>query len=140
MPFSQFPEWAGGGQPINARSITNRTWPQSSQSSFAHLGISAASESLMQNDQQRWIRRILTINSNLENLFIIFYDSVTGKEQNIWSMFFTSQGPIQTPVGNIELVKRVYDNNNRKELLLGTAPKSLIPGWSNFHFTGQKME
>ncbi len=138
VPFSQFPEWAGGAQPISERSLTNRTWPRSSQASFAHLGISAVSESLMQNDPQKWLRRILFINTKQDYPIILFYDSVTGKEQNIWSMFFTSQGPIQTPVGNIEPVKRVYDNKSRKELPQGTAAKTLNSGWSAFHFTGQK--
>lgn len=138
VPFSAFPEWAGNGQPINERSLTNRTWPTSSQRSFAHLGNSSVSESLMQNEKRKWIRRVAIINTNPEQPVFIYYDSVTGSEYNIWNMFFSSDGIIKTPAGNIEPVKRVYDNINRKELPQGTSVKSLMPGWSTFQFNGQK--
>ncbi len=138
VPHAQFPEWSSNAQPINIRSLTNRTWPISEQISFANLGRSSVSESLMQSNELKWVRRVTAINSFNDRPLIIIYDSVSGSEGNIWSMFFSSEGPIQTPMGSVEPVEKIYDNNNRKELPQGTVPKKLNPGWSYFHFTGQK--
>lgn len=139
IPEKLFPEWDKSEQPIAERSLTNRTWPLSDLVEFAHLGNSSTSYIKMgMKNGEIWYRKISMISLNEEAPVIVFYDSLSGNQANIWSMLMMSEGAIQTPAGMIAPVKKVYDNKKRKELPQATPVKKLSPGLNRFVFNGQQ--
>ena len=139
VPEKMFPEWNQAQQPIAGRSLTNRTWPSSELLEFAHLGYSATSNTKMgMKNGATWHRKINMITLHEEAPIIIFYDSLSGSEANIWSMLMMSEGDVQTPVGSIAPVKRIYNNKNRKEMPEASPVKRLSPGLNRFVFNGQQ--
>lgn len=138
VPERLFPEWKLSDQPIAERSLTNRTWPLSDNIAFANLGNSATSTSKMEmKDGTIWFRKINWIVTQGQLPVIVFYDSISGKGENIWSMPMMSEGPVNTPAGLINPVKKIYTNNALKQLPEATEVKLLKPGLNRFVFTGQ---
>ncbi|MCC6287120.1 MAG: hypothetical protein IT249_04485 [Chitinophagaceae bacterium] len=139
VPEKKFPEWNQSAQPINERSLTNRTWPQSFLNSFVNLGIaSSASISMKTKEGTLWNRKISSINLYNDLPIIIFYDSVSGNASNVWSMMMMSEGAIETPLGLVTPEKMLYNNNSSKQLPKSTPQKTLKNGLNKFVFTGQK--
>lgn len=137
IPFSQFPEWDKDNQPIDKRSFKPGTWQRSSQLEFAKLGVSMISTSKMVADKEIWIRKMVFIGKNQRKPVIVLFDSLSTRGANIWSMMFMSEGPVQTPRGKIDPVKKLHNNNDKKELPQATAVQSLQAGINRFSFRGQ---
>jgi len=138
IPEKIFPEWNQQSQPINERSLSNRTWPASYEKSFANTGYSSTTAVVMKNNEgEVWTRRISLLHYNKDLPIIIFYDSISGKGANIWSMMMMSDSAVQTPAGAITPPKRVYNNANAKELPAATPQKTLNKGLNTFMFNGQ---
>lgn len=141
VPSKLFPEWSSAEQPIAGRSLTNRTWPVSATTAFASLGSSTTTTIKMNtSDGADWYRRITMINIREDAPYIILYDSITGSRENIWSIPMMSEGPVGTPAGNINPVKRIHDNAKLKELPQGTNARRINPGLNRFSFTGQEWK
>lgn len=141
IPEKLFPEWNTSSQPITGRSLTNRTWSLSSLQEFATLGYSStASIKMSTPDGASWYRKTNMITVQEELPILVFYDSTTGNQSNIWSMPMMSHGAVSTPAGNLTPVKRMYDNGNLKELPQASPEKQLAPGLSRFVFTGQNWK
>ncbi|MCO5242067.1 MAG: hypothetical protein M9904_18660 [Chitinophagaceae bacterium] len=138
LPESIFPEWNKSEQPIAERSLTNRSWPFSDNIAFASLNYSSSTTIKMNTkDGTQWFRKINMITVQKELPIIVFYDSVVGKGANIWSMPMMSDGPVNTPVGLVTPIKRIYNNGSKKQLPQATVQKRLVPGLGRFVFTGQ---
>ena len=137
IPYSLFPEWDKSDQPVNIRSFKPGTWQRSKQIEFAKLSVSSISTSHMQTDSDAWIRRVVVIGKNAEKPIIVLFDSLHTKGDNIWSMLFMSDGPVQTPAGVVTPLKKIYNNNDKTEKPVGTLAQNLKTGVSRFHFTGQ---
>lgn len=138
VPEKKFPEWNQSEQPINKRSLTDRTWPLSYVTAFANLGYSSSVTVTMKTrDNETWDRKINMIHVNDSLPIIMFFDSVSGNANNIWSMMMMSEGPVLTPAGPITPEKRLYDNRSLKQLPTATPQKSMKPGLNRFVFTGQ---
>jgi hypothetical protein len=137
IPAGEFPEWSSADQPIDKRSLQNRTWPKSIQTTYAKFPHFTSSSSNMSKEKLNWTRRVTLLNLDNENPIVLLYDSVNNKAENIWSMLFMSEGDIQTPTGPVSPEKRVHNNGSEKQLPNGTSPRGLEPGLNKFSFSGQ---
>ncbi len=139
IPEKNFPEWNQHAQPINERSLSNRTWPASYGLSFANCGYSSTTTVAMKNREGVvWTRKVSLIHYNQELPIVIFYDSVSGKGPNIWSMMMMSDSTVQTPAGAITPPQKLYNNTTSKELPDATPQKALNRGLNTFTFNGQR--
>jgi hypothetical protein len=138
VPEKMFAQWKTPNQPIEERSLTNRTWTSSSPMQFARLGYSSTSSIRMRREGMDWYRNTTLIAVNRQAPVIIFYDSVTGNEPFIWSMNMLSDGAIITDAGPLTPVKKMNDNASRKELPEATPVRAVPAGLRKFGFTGQQ--
>lgn len=137
VPEILFPEWKGKDQPIAKRSLTNRTWPYSTCIHFSNLGYSNTTTVKMSaGENKEWYRTVNMITVNEGQPIIVFYDSVTGFESNIWSMLMMSEGYVKTPAGSILPVKRIYGGADQ-QLPEATPVRHVSAGLAAFEFIGQ---
>jgi hypothetical protein len=139
VPEKIFPEWTGQEQPINSRSLTNRTWPVSGLIEFANLGPVVLSKVLMRSEDKSWFRTVVHFSLHDDMPGFIFYDSVAGYDTNIWSIPMMSQGHIKSPAGLILPEKRMH-NTELQQLPKPTDQKNIPAGWNEFQFTGQEWK
>jgi hypothetical protein len=132
-----FPQWDKDNQPINERSLQNRTWASSSQEEYAALGYAQMSSSVFYNKGTKWRRKVILIGKFEKKPIIIISDSISNTEKNIWSMPFMSDGPVQTPAGPVIPEQKIHNNADRQQLPGATPVKALPPGINKFSFTGQ---
>jgi hypothetical protein len=138
MPERTFPQWKEAEQPINERSLTNRTWPVSTLLQFASLGYSASTTIKMKAEGREWYRKISMLSYFSDSPIFIFYDSLPGNESNIWSLPLMTEGTVYTPAGSVTPVRKIYDYNGKKELPQATTEQRIGPGINRFIFTGQQ--
>lgn len=138
VPAKEFPQWDQPNQPINERSLSNRTWPQSNVTAFASMGFSSSTTvTLKSRDQGIWERQVSIVHFNDDLPVVLFYDSLNGNTESIWSMTMMSDGAIETPVGSIAPPKRLFDNRSSKELPQATPSIFVKAGINKFSFVGQ---
>jgi hypothetical protein len=138
IPLKLFPEWDKKDQPIDKRSLQNRTWPVSGQEEFAAFKGFQSSISVMKSGNLDWRRQVVFINGKENNPVILVLDSVSKSEAFVWSMTLMSEGAVITPKGSITPSTRIYNNGNLNQLPEGTPAVSLPGGLKHFRFTGQK--
>lgn len=139
VPEQLFPEWQTSNQPLDKRSLTNRTWPASALQQFASFKYATVSQVRMKRDKQEWYRRVYMLSLFEKEPVIVFYDSLSQGMTGIWSMPMMSEGEVSTPAGNIATAKKLHNNGDRQELPAATAVKN-APGISRFTFTGQSWK
>jgi len=137
IPHSLFTQWDKDNQPINERSLQNRTWASSSQEEYAALEYTQMSSSVFYNKATKWRRKVILIGKFEKHPIIIISDSIYNTEKNIWSMPFMSDGPVQTPAGPVIPEQKIHNNADKQQLPGATPAKALPPGINKFSFTGQ---
>jgi len=140
VPEKLFPEWNKAQQPIEGKSITNRTWPKSSLQEYANLGNISYASGKIEAEGILWQRNISVIMLDDKIPAYIFYDSISGNENNIWSMMMMSEGAVNTPAGNITPEKRMHNGRDVQQLPTATAVKNIPAGWNRFLFNGQQWK
>ena len=137
VPENLFPEWKKGEQPIAGRSLTNRTWPLSDLTEFAHLGYASVSSIEMKTENKTWTRKVAHLSTDEKQPVFVFYDSVSGREPNIWSMAMMSESTIQTPSGPIKPERKIHNNESLTQVPVSAGDRKMPKGWNKFVFTGQ---
>ena len=137
IPNVLFPEWDQKNQPIGERSLQNRTWPMSAHVEFAKLGYMQSAEGIFTRGDTAWKRKIILSAKRPEKPVIILIDSLRNSGQNIWSMNFMSEGPVQTPAGAVTPLTRIHNDRDKKELPAATTVMPMPAGLAKFTFTGQ---
>jgi hypothetical protein len=140
IPESLFPEWNQDKQPINGTTSKGSLWQKSDQIEFAKFKNSNISKSIISNEISSWYRQVGIISIDEDKPVIVFYDSAGVKTPYIWSMLFMSDGSINTPVGHLQPINKIWDYQNpaQQELPAATPQKELNLGLNAFTFTGQE--
>lgn len=140
VPEVLFPEWKSKDQPIAKRSLTNRTWPYSVCTHFANLGYSnSVTVEMSDGESKKWFRTVNIITLNEEQPIIAFYDSISGNSSNIWNMLMMSDGAVNTPVGSITPLKKIY-GDAEQQLPESTPLYHVNAGLARFEFFGQEWK
>lgn len=141
VPEALFPEWNKAEQPIAGRSLTNRTWPASSQQEFINFGNIATSRVKMSTpDGKAWFRSVTAIAVHDDQPVYLVYDSVSGGESNIWNMMMMSEGAVGTPTGPVKPENRVHNSRDLLQVPSATPVAKIAAGWNHFDFTGQQWK
>lgn len=141
IPESLFPEWKSAEQPIGDRSLTNRTWPASSNTGFVNFGDLSSTTVLMSGKGNvSWNRQFTSFSFGKELPVYLIFDTLVGTQQAIWSLPTMTEGPIQTMAGVVNSPLKIYDHNGIKQLPSASPVMEGQVGWTPFLFTGQKWK